>query len=164
MKHILLWNKRNIVYHYLIIIFNPLQADSIEEMDIIFEKYATITLTTIMVLKCNIPMLMFEDFELDHLRFTIPLWLEAELQRSLLHTQYLYLTSFFPVKISLHPLSFIPEVKRCMEDLWLHVNVTPWAEVAFTHNGVSKSGAQSNSFLLSSRPTKHFNAVAATLI
>ena len=36
-------------------------------------------------------------------------------------------------------------------------------ELAFTHKGASKRGAQSNSFMLSSRPTKHFNAEAAYL-
>ena len=66
----------------------------------------------------------------------------------------------FPVIISLHPLPFDPEVNFWTDALWLQLNVTPRIEEAFTHNGVSKRGAQSNSFIFSSRPTKHFKADA----
>ena len=62
-------------------------------------------------------MMIVEDLELKPFEFTSALLLEPELQRSLLQTQYLYLTSFFPVKTSLHPLSLIPGTKRCMDDL-----------------------------------------------
>ena len=72
----------------------------------------------------------------------------------------MYITLLFPVIISLHPLPFDPEVNFWTDALWLQLNVTPRIEEAFTHNGVSKRGAQSNSFILSSRPTKHFNADA----
>ena len=72
----------------------------------------------------------------------------------------MYITLLFPVNISLHPLSSAPEANFWTAALWLQLKVTPRIEEAFTHNGVSKRGAQSNSFTFLSRPTKHFNADA----
>ena len=72
----------------------------------------------------------------------------------------MYITLLFPVNISLHPLPSAPEVNFWTDALWLQLNVTPRIEDAFTHKGFSNRGAQSNSFIFSSRPTKHFKADA----